>query len=207
MRKISWFYPVTAVIAAALIACAGQVLFGQARGEAVVTNENTELAVELVGVRPGILGDKVVVSATSRFVLPKELIDALKQGIDLTFLTQFIAFKERLFFVDKTVLDLQLYRVLSYHSLTRRYSVSNKRNQERRHFRSLEKALGYLGTYHRYFITYLKTLSDTDATHMKMQLTLDTASLPLILRLKSYSSPSWILTSDWYKWRIPKHLF
>ena len=144
--------------------------------------------------------DLIHIDAQASFNLPSVLTTALMKGTKLVFIADIQILRKINMWPNKKIVDLQWYKQLHFYALTRKYVVEDLTFDKQASFNSLNSALAYLGHYQNIPITEAPLVSSSQATHMRIRIKLSRKELPLPLRLKSYFSLSWPLSSDWHQW-------
>ena len=168
----------------------------------VVTQSQSKKIITMKSGRTTDYGDTISLSAQVTFDLPGLLVDALNKGVSLIFIAELQVLREREVLADKEVVDLQLPRRLRYHALTRKYIVDDLATSGQAMFNSLNAALSHLGKYEDMPLIKVPLAKASQATHARMRMYLQRSNLPFPLRLQSYFSMPWSLSSEWYQWSL-----
>ena len=151
---------------------------------------------------PTVEGGTLVLDARASFNLPAVLVTALNKGVHLFFVTEVQILEHRRFLPDKKIIDLRLPRQLRFHALTRKYIIDDISASKRTSFSSLGSALSALGAYEDVVLVKARFAAASQAAYMRMRISLQRSRLPLPLRLKSYFSLPWAMSSDWRQWSL-----
>lgn len=160
----------------------------------------SEKMINISHLASNVQGGLIHLDAQANFNLPSVLTTALTKGTKLVFIADIQILKKIDMWPDKKVLNLQWYKQLHFYALTRKYVVEDLTFDKQASFNSLNSALAHLGHYENIPITEASLVSSSQATHMRVRIKLSRKELPLPLRLKSYLSLSWPLSSDWHQW-------
>ena len=140
--------------------------------------------------------------ATAGIRLPGRVQDALGKGVALLFVTTIQIRKKPRFLPPKRMLSLDITRRLAYHALTKKFTVDDLTFGVRRSFSSLNRALVYTGKYRDISLLDVPLLNTDTDVFLRMRIRLARDALPMPLRLQSYASGAWYLSSDWYEWPV-----
>lgn len=146
--------------------------------------------------------DTISLNAQASFELPDILVTALNKGVNLIFVAEVQVLQERDMWTDKEIVNIQLPRRLSFHALTRKYIVDDLATSVRETFNSLNSALLYLGSYEGIALIKSPLAMASQATHVRMRMRLQRSNLALLLRLKTYFSMPWPMSSNWRQWPL-----
>ncbi len=127
------------------------------------------------------------------------VLDALHNGVSLTFVWELELIAERDWLWDPRVWSMSEGRQLSYRSLSRRYTVSVGGVHTATSFPDVERAVAALSRLERVVALPRALLDQTARPRLRFRTRLDIAALPPPLRLPSYLSPAWRLDSGWYE--------
>ena len=143
-----------------------------------------------------------ILNADAAVRLPENVQTALDKGVDLFFLTNVRIGKSRRWLPDKSAVNLEIIRRLSFHALTKKYVVDDLTLSKRKSFTSVSRALAYLGRYRKIPLASAALIKPTPDTRVRMRIKLMDQKLPLPLRLKKIFSRAWRLSSGWYAWPL-----
>jgi hypothetical protein len=149
------------------------------------------------------LKDKVyLLNARIDYRLSNEVVEALQNGVPLIILLDIEVKRERHWWFDKTIAELQQGYLILYHALSETYIVNNLNSGAQKNFTSMNAALRSLG--HIEDLPIIDThLVKPDAKHyVELKTYLDIESLPAPMRPIAYLSPKWRLETDWYQWPL-----
>jgi hypothetical protein len=127
---------------------------------------------------------------------------ALLNGVELVFEVKIAVLRDRMWWWDRDIADLdQSYR-LSYHALSRQFLVENLNTGLQRTFPDLRSALRHQGIVRELPLIDASLLDHgyTYIASLRAQLALN--ELPLPIRVRAYLSADWRLGSGWYTWEL-----
>lgn len=144
------------------------------------------------------------VSAQIDYGLTEAAIEALTNGVPLTFKLDIEVSRKRRWLPDATEHELLQRYELSFHALTERYVVRNLNSGEQRSFGTLSSALRGLGEVDRLPVLDASLLKEDKEYRIRMRSTLDVKSLsgPLRLLASLFRFNDWRLASDWHAWAL-----
>jgi uncharacterized protein YfiM (DUF2279 family) len=142
-----------------------------------------------------------LLNARINYSLSEEAIDALKNGVHLTFNVDLSIIEPRKWAWDKHHHNISLAYQIKYHTLAKTYQISDMTNNIQHNFSSLEVALHALGTLKDIPIHAISPPSNfnADAT-LKAYLNIE--ALPLPMRPLAYITPGWHLKSNTFQWPL-----
>ena len=134
--------------------------------------------------------------------LNRDTLDALQNGIPLTFELRVEVTEDRNWLPDEDVAALRQYFELSWQPLSRGYLVRNKNSGDQRAHTTLFAALNDLGR-----ITALPlidaALIEVDKDYqVRLRAVLDQQQLPGPLRMLAFWDDDFTLESEWYRWNL-----
>ncbi|MFO7604415.1 MAG: DUF4390 domain-containing protein [Gammaproteobacteria bacterium] len=149
--------------------------------------------------------DKVyLLDANIDYQLSEASIDALKNGVPLILLLDIQVEKQRSWWWNKTVANLEQGYLLLYHALTENYLVTNLNSSAQNNYRSLDSALEVLRHIQALPIVDEKLLEADARYSVRVRMHLDIEALPAPMRPFAYLSSDWRLESDWYTWPLQR---
>ncbi len=149
-------------------------------------------------------GENYAITANIEYRLSKKAIEALTNGVPLTWTYRFKIEEQRDYFWNKTVADKSILYRIQYHALLNMYRVKNESTGVADNFSTLQAALDLLSTLQDYPLIEKAEISGQKTYIVKMKITFERDALPLPLRPKSYVSSQWQLSSDWLIWTLKK---
>jgi hypothetical protein len=142
------------------------------------------------------------VDARIDYELSDKALEALDNGVALTMQLQIEVIRKRAFLPDALVAELRQDSTLTYEPLTQRYVVRNLNSGQQTSYATLFSALSSMGRVNGLPVID-EALLDRNASHrMRLRVVLDQDTLPGPLRLITFWSSGFRLTSDWYGWTL-----
>lgn len=145
------------------------------------------------------LGEGVYsLDADIHYSLSDEVLEALENGVTITFRVQIEIERRREYIWDETVVSLLQYYELQYHALSEQYIVRVLDSGVQKNFQSLSLALRVLGEI-RNLPVIDKSLLDSKAQYnLRLRSEIDINALPAPLRPVAWLSDNWKLASEWF---------
>lgn len=131
-----------------------------------------------------------------------EALNALDNGVPLTFELSIEIERKRKWWLDSEVASLQQRYHLQYHPLSHQYLLQNLNSGAFYAFQSLSSALDAMGTLQDFPLLDAQLIEKDEKYEVLLHAELDIESLPSPLRPLAYISPAWRLNSDWYTWSL-----
>lgn len=178
------------------VACA--LWFGMCISQAAAADSGITLSRVSAPIKGGLL----YLDAAADIRIPAGVRTALDNGVDLFLDTTIQILSRRKLLPDKRIAELKIRRRVSFHALTSKYTVDDLTFGTRKSFSSLSSALVYAGKYSDVSLLDVSLAKPFDTASMRMRIKLSRRDLPLALRLKSYVTRDWYLSSDWYIWPL-----
>jgi hypothetical protein len=132
--------------------------------------------------------------------LTDKAIQALENGVTLTFRLEVSISRERRFWFDPEVVSLQRDWQLSYDALTKRYLVRDPDKQEQTTHGTLFGALNALGRVQNLVVAEAGQLEPQHEYDVAVRAVLDQQTLPGPLQVLAFWDDGFSLESDWYEW-------
>ena len=149
------------------------------------------------------LVDKVyTLSAEIDYSFSDAAIEALENGVPLIVLIKIEVERERNWWLNKEIAELQQGYLLLYHALTEKYIINNLNSGAQENYDSLHGAVSALGQLDSLPILDANLTSDDARYLVRMRTFLDLEALPAPMRPVAYISSQWRLESDWYEWPL-----
>lgn len=152
-------------------------------------------AAELVSVDDG-----YAVNARFAVMLGATVLDALNKGVPVYFQVGFELKRERRFWFDRKVVEVQRQTKLSYTPLTRHYRLSAGALYQ--NFDTLDEALHVLGRIHNWQVAGPGALSPDGEYQASIRMRLDAAQLPGPFQVSLITTRDWNLSSEWWRWKV-----
>ena len=131
-----------------------------------------------------------------------DALEALRSGVPLIVLINIEVQKDRNWWWDKTIAELEQGYLLLYHALSEKYIIHNLNSGAQQNFVSLNTALYYLSNIREFPLIDKNLLEEGDDYYVRMRTYLDIESLPAPMRPIAYISSQWQLESDWFSWPL-----
>ncbi len=131
-----------------------------------------------------------------------DALDALRSGVPLIILVNIEVLKDRSWWWDKTIAELEQGYLLLYHALSEKYIIHNLNSGAQQNFSSLGAALHDLSHIRDLPLIDHNLLDEDDDYYIRMRTYLDIESLPAPMRPIAYISSQWQLESDWFTWPL-----
>lgn len=179
---------------AGLLVCACLALLygGSARAQSV-SSEISQLQLERAG-------DAVLLSASVKFDLPGVVEDALLKGVPMIFVAEADVFRERWYWTNKKVANVERHMRLSYQPLTRRWRLQVASGQItqaalgvalNQNFETLPDALAAVQRISRWKITDVSELDPENRYRVEFRFRLDTSQLPRPFQIGTLGQADW----------------
>ena len=141
-----------------------------------------------------------IISADIDYRFSPAIIEALDNGVPLTFLLDFALVEKRALHLDRVWISARRRIQLRYHPLAQSYQVVDQFSGAIQSFAGLAAVLDTLGHIRGWRIDVPDAAGTPKSLNARLQLQLDIESLPLPLRLSAYLSRDWRLPSPAYLW-------
>ncbi|MEQ1801486.1 MAG: DUF4390 domain-containing protein [Gammaproteobacteria bacterium] len=141
-------------------------------------------------------------SARIDYRLNRDTLEALQNGIPLTFELQVELTRERSWLPDEGVAELRQDFELSWQPLSRGYLVRNKNSGDQRAHTTLFAALNDLGRISALPLIDAALVSEGDDYEVSLRAALDQQQLPGPLRMLAFWDDDFTLESEWYRWDL-----
>lgn len=148
------------------------------------------------------LEEELRLDAEIDYQLNDEVKEALVNGISMLFQVEVQIKLLRKWTWDKTVSGITQTYMLKYHALSKQYIWENLDTGANDTFPDLGSALTHQGRITAMYIAETAKLNQDDKHIVQLRSRMLTDKLPLPLRVKSYFSPKWQLSSGWYRWPL-----
>ena len=159
-------------------------------------------AVEVNYLNVAKLNNELRLDAEIAYELNSEVRRALVNGIPLMFQVevQVVALKDWRW--DKIISSVVKTYELKYHALSKQYVLDNLESGESDSYPDLESVLIQQGRVSAMYIAEIDYLDEQEKYVVQLRARLLSNKLPLPLRMKSYFSPKWRLSSGWHEWPL-----
>lgn len=145
-----------------------------------------------------------VMDAHVEYRFTKRALDAFGNGIPLTLQLDINVDRKRSWLPDETIASLQQLYQLRYHALSHQYMVRNINSGALYLYQSQAEAIDSLKEIANFPIIDANLIKGSERYEIELRIKLDTESLPTPLRLISYVTPDWHLSSDWTTWSLTR---
>ncbi len=151
-----------------------------------------------VGVDDGM----VLLDIAEHYELSDNMLEALDNGVPLTFVTYINMQRQRSWLWNKDLVELKVRKVLRYHPLSSQYRVDNLHTNVQQMFATRDAALRALGETRDLPLIQEQRLKPDRFYLVDVQTRHEIDALPLPLRPMAYVSPSWHLSSKVWEWQL-----
>lgn len=141
-------------------------------------------------------------SAKIDYHFSEPALTALKNGVPLIVLIDLEVQRERTWWLNKEVAELQQGYLLLYHALTEKYIINNLNSGAQENYDTLHAAVSALGNIEDLPILDAKLAENKGRYIVSLHAYLDLEALPAPMRPIAYISSKWRLESEWYKWPL-----
>ncbi len=149
-----------------------------------------------------VIGDQVTVGANVSYSLSDEALEALSNGVPLTFTCFFRLLHERDYRQDELIAKAKQRRKLTYQALSNQFSVADNLTPDRRHFQNLEDAMAYISDIRSLPLAQTNALDKQARYVVRARAEIEIRALPSPLNVLAYFYRDWWLWSDWHTWRL-----
>lgn len=139
-----------------------------------------------------------VLDAEVNYTLSSETINALVNGISLTIVLEVEVYRERWFLWDETIASFKRRYQLTYHLLSRQFTVTYLDTGIQQHYLKLNSALAQMGKVEMLPLVGQAEVEAGEEYQVALRTYLDIEALPAPLRPTAYFSSQWRLTSNRY---------
>ncbi len=141
-------------------------------------------------------------SAQIKYNFSDAAIEALENGVPLIVLIKIEVERERSWWLNKEIAELQQGYLLLYHALTEKYIINNLNSGAQDNYDSLHAAVSALGKLESLPILDANLTSKNARYLVRLHTYLDLEALPAPMRPMAYISSQWRLESEWYEWPL-----
>lgn len=143
-----------------------------------------------------------LLSADIDFRLSDDALEALDNGVPLTFELHVQVRRRGAWVWEASLFDYQARHTIRFKPLSERYSIDQPGGGEGNSFVTRPAALAALGTIRDLRLIETDALEPDEEYQIRLRVALDIDELPLPLRPIAYIKPSWKLESKWSKWPL-----
>lgn len=142
--------------------------------------------------------------ARAAYPLNEDIRAALKDGVSLQFDFQTVVLRQRRFWTDATVIDLNVHRDLSWHMVSERFVVRDAEHSEVGSYTTIDQALQAIGSIDNWPVMVESQLESAATYQIKVRASVRRGNLPDALRSVIWWSDGWHRNSAWYAWQLPR---
>jgi hypothetical protein len=139
------------------------------------------------------------------------LEEALKKGVQLSFVTTFELLRPRSFWgsdfvrplfswADESIASVERHSKLSYNALIRQYQLISGSQQQ--NFGSLSEALQELAKLREWQVVDRSLIKKRYNYQAGLRMKLDVSQLPKPIQVNAIGSKGWNLESEWFRWTV-----
>jgi hypothetical protein len=139
--------------------------------------------------------ERYVLRADFLFELTPPLLEALNNGVSLSFLVEFELTRRRWYWFDEKTASEKLELRLSYFPLAQQYRLSS--GTLHLNFGTLAEALKVLGSVQGWRVLDRDRIENGERYIGSVRMRLDTARLPKPIQLSAVTNREWTLMADW----------
>jgi hypothetical protein len=137
---------------------------------------------------------------TLNFDLPEGARAIVREGVPLTLNLEIVVKRQRSYWLDEGVAQLDQSYELSYRALSERYLVRNLNSGDQASYATLDSALDALRVISDLPILDQALVSPTRRHEISVRASLDVRTMPDALRFVLFWSDDWRQRSEWYTW-------
>lgn len=164
-----------------------------------MADENTGITIKHAEIVAN--GSSSLLHARIDYYLNDDIIEALNNGITLTFNVSLIIYQHRNWLWNKRRASLVFPYRLKYHTLSQTYQVTDVTSNHKQVFSGLYPALHALGTLNDLPLHNIAALQASKHS-AKLSVALNIEALPLPMRPLAYITPNWHLSSNPLQWPL-----
>lgn len=142
--------------------------------------------------------------ARAAYPLNEDIRAALKDGVTLKFDFQAVVERQRRFWTDATLVDLNLHRELSWHMVSERFVVRDSEHGEVGSYTTIDQALQAIGSIDNWPVVVESQLEPAASYQIRVRASVRRGNLPDALRNIIWWSDGWHRSSAWYTWPLPR---
>lgn len=143
-----------------------------------------------------------LLDADIEFSLDGELLDALANGVTLSFEINIEIHRDQAWFWERAIASLTQRYQLEYHALSGRYLVTHPVTGIQTGFSTPSAALHMIGTVRGLPLIDAALLDEEMPHQVRLRARMAVDALPIPLRIRSYLDEAWRPASDWYIWPL-----
>lgn len=152
-----------------------------------------------------VVGGVYQLHVRTRYPSSEEAAGALRDGVSLSYIVDVEVSRERRFWTNENIVELQMRRELSFHSVSERYVVKDPLNEgEQKSYATLDEALVDLGSIESWPILVASQVTQPGAYLVSVRASVRRGRLTDALRALMFWSDDWQRESEWYSWSLPR---
>jgi len=144
----------------------------------------------------------LLVDARIFYGFSETALRALESGVPITVQLTIEFYRERDWVWDESIATLSQRFKIQYHTLTRKYVVTNLNSKAKLIFSTRSEAMASLSEVTRLPVLDKKFISRSSRYYARARVRLLISNLPSALRIWAYMSSDWRLKSEWYQWPL-----
>jgi len=168
----------------------------------VHAQEQIEPGFSVVSAESKLIDDVVRLNVLFDLRFSDKLVEALQSGVALTLLIEIEINKERSYLWSSGVASLEQRYQISYHPLTKNYVLRNLNSELEFQLPSLESLLAVITMLNDFPLLDAALLEEGATYFGEIRISVDRDSFPVPLRLMSYVTDDWHLSSEWFAWPL-----
>ncbi len=157
---------------------------------------------EVVSAKTALVDDVVRLDALFDLRFSASLVDALQNGVLLNLVIEIEVIKERDYVWSTSIASLAQHYQISYLPLTKSYLLNNLNSQVEFQFPNLESLLAVVSVMQDFPLLDQSLLEEEGRYRGEIRIIVDRESFPVPLRLMSYFTGNWHLSSEWFAWPL-----
>jgi len=147
-------------------------------------------------------GDRILLDADIEYRLNEVTIEALENGIPLTFETHVQIRRKGAWIWEGDIIETRLRSLLRFHPISSLFEIYDLESGEKDVFATRGGAIEALGIIRALSLIEREMLEPGKTYNVRLQTKLDIEALPLPLRPVAHLSPDWHLKSDAWEWQL-----
>ncbi len=129
-------------------------------------------------------------------------LDALENGVPLTFEVEVLVIRARSWWFDKTVVEINQQYELVYHPISDRFVIRNLNTGQQTSYVNFRSAATELGRISEMRIIEDAALNEGDEYQVRLRVRLVVEAFSGPVRWVAMLFPRWRLVSEWYAWTL-----
>ncbi len=157
---------------------------------------------EICGIKAAYLNEVLTIDARIFYGFSHAALRALESGVPITLQLTIEFYRERDWIWDESIATLSQRFTIQYHTLTRKYVVTNLNSKAKKIFSTRSEAMASLSEVSQLPVLDKKFIHRSSRYYARARVRLLISHLPSALRLWAYMSSDWRLKSEWYLWPL-----